>query len=84
MCVKRFRIAAFGSFEPFCLFRAKLNGRVGSIPTYKVYDTYTVYVTGDLTKLLDQSVVATYVATVAPLCAAYIRMARSTPRGAIF
>ena len=36
---KRLRTAAFGSFEPFCLYRA--NGRVSAIPTLESTDFMT-------------------------------------------
>ena len=37
-----FKISAFGSYQPLLLLR--LNGRVGAIPTYRVYQLYYIYV----------------------------------------
>ena len=39
VCLKRLKTSAFGSSEPL-LFSVKANGRVGAIPTYRVYRLY--------------------------------------------
>ena len=42
MCLKGLIAAAFDSSEPLLLLR--LNGRVGAIPTYRVYRLYDIYI----------------------------------------
>ena len=38
MCLKRLKTSPFGSSKPLLFLR--LNGRVGAIPTYRVYRLY--------------------------------------------
>ena len=45
MCLKGLIAAAFDSSEPLLLLR--LNGRVGAIPTYRVYRLYDIYIYTD-------------------------------------
>ena len=40
-CLKGLKISMFGSYERFLLLR--LNGHVGTIPTYHVYRVYGLY-----------------------------------------
>ena len=41
MCLKRLKTSAFGSPKPLLFLR--LNGRVGAIPTYRVYRLYDIH-----------------------------------------
>ena len=60
-CLKRLKTSAFGSSEPLLLLR--LNGRVGAIPTYRVYRLYDMFMSWFYTSPVNATLRALYYIT---------------------